>query len=190
MTYSYLFAALWAAWIVSWAVAAMWASKPASRPRDREELFHWGVLVAGSALLFLNFRTGRLDVVWTDPGWVEWVLLAVAAAGLAFTWWARIHLGTLWSGRVTRKADHRIVDTGPYGLVRHPIYTGILTAIYATVLLRPGVFGIAGAALLTLSFVIKLRLEERFLMQELGAEAYEGYRKRVPALVPFWPMRG
>ena len=49
---------------------------------------------------------------------------------------------------------------------------------------------IAGAAILTASFVIKLRLEERFLMQELGADAYSGYRARVPMLVPFWPMRG
>jgi protein-S-isoprenylcysteine O-methyltransferase Ste14 len=88
---------------------------------------------------------------------------------------------------VTRKADHRVVDTGPYRLVRHPIYTGLIAAMIATALLRPGLFGIAGVALIALSFVIKYRLEERFLMEELGPE-YAAYRKRVPALVPFWPM--
>ena len=190
MTYSLAFAILWFAWIVSWTVGALWASKPAKRPPEKDERFYWVLTAAGAVLMFLNFRSGGVQMVWTSPDWVEWLLVAVAALGLAFTWWARVHLGTLWSGRVTRKADHHIVDTGPYGIVRHPIYTGILVAIYATVLLRPGVLGIAGAALLTASFVVKLRLEERFLMQELGAEAYEGYRRRVPMLVPFWPMRG
>jgi protein-S-isoprenylcysteine O-methyltransferase Ste14 len=187
MTYSLLFAALWGVWMVSWGVAAIWASKPAARPPDREELFHWSVLTVGSVLLFLNFRTGGRDVIWMEPDAFHWLLFAVAFAGLAFAWWARIHLGTLWSGRVTRKADHRVVDTGPYGLVRHPIYTGLIAAMIATALLRPGLFGIAGVALIALSFVIKYRLEERFLMEELGPE-YAAYRKRVPALVPFWPM--
>jgi len=190
MTYSLAFAVLWTAWIISWAVAAVWASKPASRPPEKEERFYWLLTLAGAVLLALNFRTGRWELVWTNPDWIEWVLLVIAALGLAFTWWARIHLGTLWSGRITRKADHRIVDTGPYGLVRHPIYTGILLAIWASALLRPGLLGLAGAAVLTVSFVVKLRLEERFLKQELGAEAYEGYQRRVPMLVPFWPMRG
>jgi len=190
MTYSLAFAVLWTAWIISWAVAAVWASKPASRPPEKEERFYWLLTLAGAVLLALNFRTGRWELVWTNPDWIEWVLLVIAALGLAFTWWARIHLGTLWSGRVTRKADHRIVDTGPYGLVRHPIYTGILLAIWASALLRPGLLGLAGAAVLIVSFVVKLRLEERFLKQELGAEAYEGYQRRVPMLIPFWPMRG
>ena len=168
MTYSLAFAVLWAVWIISWGLGALWASRPQSRPPERDERFYWALTFAGAALLFVNFRTGRMELEWTSPDWAEWTLVAVAALGLAFTWWARIHLGTLWSGRVTRKADHHIIDTGPYGIVRHPIYTGILVAILRSVLLRPGVFGIAGAALLTASFVVKARLEERFLMQELG----------------------
>ena len=56
-------------------------------------------------------------------------------------------------------------------------------------LLRPGWLGLAAAVLMTVSFVMKLRLEERFLSAELGAEAYAAYRRRVPMLVPFWPVR-
>jgi protein-S-isoprenylcysteine O-methyltransferase Ste14 len=189
MSYSLAFAVLWVGWMVSWGVAALWASKPAKRPPEAEERLYWGLTLLGAVLLSLNFSTWRAEMVWMAPTWVEWTLFTIAAAGLAFTWWARIHLGTLWSGRVTRKADHRIIDTGPYGIVRHPIYTGILAAIFATALLRPGFLGIAGAAILAWSFVIKARLEERFLMQELGAEAYSRYRQRVPMLVPFWPAR-
>ena len=116
MTYSLLFAGLWGVWMVSWGVAAAWASKPAAQPPNREELFQWGVLTVGSVLLFLNFRTGRRDMLWSTPDAYEWALFVLAVAGLVFTWWARIHLGTLWSGRVTRKADHRIVDTGTFDL--------------------------------------------------------------------------
>jgi protein-S-isoprenylcysteine O-methyltransferase Ste14 len=146
--------------------------------------------VIGAVLMFVQFRERRdWGLLWFNPSWLYWVFFAVAVGGIAFAWWARIHLGTLWSGRVTRKEDHRIVDTGPYGIVRHPIYTGILIALYATVLAFPGLFNATGAVILTISFVVKYRLEERFLTQELGADAYEGYRRRVPALVPFWPTR-
>ena len=97
--------------------------------------------------------------------------------------------GTLWSGTVTRKAHHRIIKTGPYAIVRHPIYAGISLALIATALLRPGWLGFIGAAAIVASFVIKYRLEEQFLMQELGPE-YMAYRKKVPALVPFFTGRG
>ena len=117
-------------------------------------------------------------------------MVAVEAGGLAFTWWARLHLGTLWSARVTRKDDHRIIETGPYGIVRHPIYTGIIAGLIATVVAFPGPINIAGVALLIVSFVLKGKLEERFLKGELGAQSYEAYQRRVPMLVPFWPMRG
>lgn len=182
------FGVLWVGWMVSWWVAALWASKAAKRPALREEAAYRVMTIAGAVLMFIQFRgPNRPDLFWLPPVWLDWVLLIVALGGIAFAWWARIYLGTLWSGRVTRKDDHHIVDTGPYGVVRHPIYTGILAALYATVLAFPGPFNAAGAAILTVAFVIKYRLEERFLMQELGAEAYEGYRRRVPALVPFWP---
>jgi protein-S-isoprenylcysteine O-methyltransferase Ste14 len=187
MTYSFAFAILWSAWMLSWLLAALWASRAAARPPRSAEIVYWLLTVAGVALLIVNFRNGRLQMVWTEPGWADWVLFALAALGLGFTWWARLHLGTLWSGRVTRKAGHHVIDTGPYGLVRHPIYTGLLLAVIATALLKPDGLGLAGVALLVLGFVVKARLEERFLSEELGPD-YAAYRHRVPMLVPFWPV--
>jgi protein-S-isoprenylcysteine O-methyltransferase Ste14 len=111
-------------------------------------------------------------------------MFAVVVAGIAFAWWARIHLGALWSGAVTRKFNHRIVDTGPYALVRHPIYTGLLSAAIATGVARGAWPALAGALILWLGIWMKARLEERFLSEELGAE-YAAYRARVPMLVPF-----
>ncbi len=123
-----------------------------------------------------------------QPGVVVGVgLVAVQVAGFAFCWWARLHLGRLWSGSVTRKEDHHVVDTGPYGLVRHPIYTGLDAAAIGLALASGQVRIMAGAALIILGCWIKARLEERFLREELGAAAYDAYAARVPMLVPFWP---
>lgn len=187
MTYSIPFAVLWLGWIVSWAIAARWASRPEARAPLRAE-WHWLLVAAGAVLLGFNFTTGQRGIAWMGFDTKEQVLFVLAAAGLGFTWWARIHLGTLWSGSVTRKAHHKVIKTGPYGIVRHPIYTGISTALIATALLRPGWLGLAGVVLIIASFVIKYRLEERFLMEVLGPE-YAAYRRKVPALVPFWTGR-
>ncbi len=73
--------------------------------------------------------------------------------------------------------------------MRHPIYAGLSLALIATVLLRPGWMGLIGAAMIIASFVIKYRLEERFLMEELGPE-YKHYREGGAALVPFFTSRG
>src|SRR6185503_5263841 len=70
--------------------------------------------------------------------------------------------------------------------VRHPIYTGILLAVYATAALKGTVLGLAGAAVITTGLWMKARLEEGFLREELGPD-YDAYRKRVPMLLPFGP---
>ncbi|HEV8142202.1 MAG TPA: isoprenylcysteine carboxylmethyltransferase family protein [Methylomirabilota bacterium] len=113
----------------------------------------------------------------------------LAILGFAFTWWARIALGRLWSGTVTRKAGHVIVTTGPYALVRHPIYTGILLAVVATALSRGTVLTYVGAVVFGIGLVIKARVEERFLQSELGQDNYRDYARRVPMLVPFFGAR-
>jgi protein-S-isoprenylcysteine O-methyltransferase Ste14 len=184
MIYSMPFAVLWLAWVLSWLVAARWASKAAARPPAREQLLYWALVTGGSVAIVLNFATDFRAMQWMRFDTMEQILFVVALVGLAVTWWARIHLGTLWSGTVTRKAHHKVIKTGPYAIVRHPIYAGISLALIATVLLRPGWLGILGAALIIASFVLKYRLEERFLMQELGPE-YKHYKRETPALVPF-----
>jgi protein-S-isoprenylcysteine O-methyltransferase Ste14 len=111
-------------------------------------------------------------------------MAAITLAGCLFTWWARLHLGALWSGAITRKTDHRVVDTGPYRFVRHPIYTGIIVACYATAIAKGTTIALAGASIMLLGWYLKARLEEQFLRAELGANAYDAYASRVPMLLP------
>lgn len=178
---------LWLAWAISWALASFWSDRVAKRAGFRDEAPSRAMLAAGTALLFIpahNYH-GRLRL-WVPSLHAAWLCVVLVAVGIAFAWWARLHLGRLWSGTVTAKANHRVVDTGPYALVRHPIYSGLLLAILATMAAKGTVWGIAGAALLVVGVVGKARLEERFLRGELGP-AYGDYASRVPMLIPFAP---
>jgi protein-S-isoprenylcysteine O-methyltransferase Ste14 len=178
--------ALWIIWAASWWLAAAWSSRTQSGAGVLQQLPYRLLTIAGFVLLFA-IRSGRFPGsfrLWTLPKAASWAMAALCAIGFAFAWWARLHLGKLWSAFVTRKADHRIIDTGPYAIVRHPIYTGIILAAFATAILKGTIFAIAGALLVAFSFWIKARLEERFLREQLGREAYDPYRRRVPMLIP------
>jgi len=175
---------VWSVWALSWFAAAIWSRQTAARASFAQEAPYRIISIVGIILLFgfIDFRS--LPYGWDVSESVMWVLLALVAAGFVFAWWARLHLGTLWSGTITRKQGHRIVDTGPYALVRHPIYTGLLLSGFATAIARGRWEALIGAFLFALGCWIKARQEERFLSEELGPE-YATYRKRVPMLVPF-----
>jgi len=123
--------------------------------------------------------------LWRVAPAIGWLLAALVICGFLFMWWARTHLGQLWSSSVTRKEHHHVVDTGPYAIVRHPIYTGLLVAIVGTMLIRVTIITLIGSALIAAGIYVKARVEEAFLRQQLG-DSYAAYARRVPMLVPFW----
>jgi protein-S-isoprenylcysteine O-methyltransferase Ste14 len=104
--------------------------------------------------------------------------------GLAFAFWARVTLGRNWSGVVTLKEGHELVERGPYRFVRHPIYTGILTMFFATALALGHVAGFAATLLMFASFWIKLCDEEQLMLQQFP-HRYAVYRRRVKRIIPF-----
>lgn len=177
---------VWLSWWLLWMAAAVWSDRAVKAPARRYHLLYRLLPATGVLLLFgaVGLQSGEL-LLWRAPGVIAWTMVAVAIGGFLFTCWARIHLGRLWSSGVSRKADHHIVDTGPYGIVRHPIYTGIILASAAAAVQRGTLQAWLGMSLMTLGWYIKARLEERFLLDELGAEAYGAYARRVPMLVPF-----
>ncbi|MDB5438079.1 MAG: putative protein-S-isoprenylcysteine methyltransferase [Caulobacteraceae bacterium] len=179
---------LFGLWLVSWLIAALWSDRAAKRASIQSEMVYRLLTVAGALLIF--WHAGEGARLWTMPAWVGGLLLAVEVLGYAFCWWARIHLGRLWSATVGAKSEHRIIDTGPYRLVRHPIYTGLIASLIAMALIQARAQALAGAAVMIYSFWIKARLEERFLRQTLGAEAYDAYSRRTPMLIPFLRLGG
>lgn len=174
---------LWAAWIFSWFAAAFWSARTERRISIIRDVPHRFFTVLGAAMLFAP----RLDPqpLWQMGDALLWAMVALVAVGIAFSWWARIHLGRLWSGNVVKKEGHHVVDTGPYGLVRHPIYTGIILACYGTAFAKGTLLAIVGASVMVLGWYLKARQEENLLRQELGQDAYRSYAARVPMLVPF-----
>ena len=112
-----------------------------------------------------------------------WVGLALTFAGLAFTVWARLRLGTNWSGSVQAKPAHALVRTGPYRWVRHPIYTGMLAALLSNAIALDQWPGLLAFGIVLAGFVYKLRLEERWMIETFG-DAYVEYRKHSKALIP------
>lgn len=113
-----------------------------------------------------------------------WLGFMLVLAGIALSITARVSLGGNWSGIVTLKQDHELVCRGPYRLVRHPIYTGILTAILGTAIAQGELRSLLAVALVAAAFVRKIGVEETFLAEAFG-DAYDRYRREVPALIPF-----
>jgi protein-S-isoprenylcysteine O-methyltransferase Ste14 len=188
----------WDIWAVTWIAAALWSNRTLKRPGFQREWLYRLITLAGFVLLLgfvvkmtphglrLASFPGPLDKPFGYPPLaVGWAMVGVATLSFLFAWWARIYLGRLWSGSITRKEDHRVVDSGPYRLVRHPIYTGIIFAGFATAIVISTPRAYIGAILLMIGYWMKARIEERFLRTELGADAYDAYARKTKMLVPF-----
>jgi protein-S-isoprenylcysteine O-methyltransferase Ste14 len=182
---------IWVGWVISWVLAAGWSNRTVSRPSIGSEIANRSVMGLGALIMFMPAHGYEGPLRLWHVGWPGgWLCAALVGVGVAVAWWARLHLGRMWSAGITRKTDHRVVDSGPYALVRHPIYTGLLLALLATAAAKGTIFGVAGFLILLIGFWSKARLEERWLTAELGEDAYGSYRRRVPMLVPFGPRSG
>jgi protein-S-isoprenylcysteine O-methyltransferase Ste14 len=181
-----LLALIWLAWVVSWVIASFWSGRTESHVRTRDS-WQYRLPILLGAILLMPWTASALGVrpLYHPGNSGTYVLAVVALLGIAFTWWARIHLGRFWSNAITHKEDHRIIDTGPYGAVRHPIYTGLIVAILATGVAVATWTALVGALCISFGQWQKARMEENFLKAELGEAAYGAYCRRVPMILPF-----
>ena len=180
---AYLWTALWIVWLVS----ALVAKRSVQRQTIASRLEQSILVTTAFCLLF-----GR--GLW--PHWLRqrvlpehdvgllWTGLVLTAAGVGFAILARLWIGRNWSGTITIKEQHELIQSGPYRIVRHPIYTGLLLAYLSTAIVHGELRGFVGFFLLLLGFGRKLRMEETFMVQQFG-NAYLDYKRRVKALVPF-----
>jgi protein-S-isoprenylcysteine O-methyltransferase Ste14 len=176
---------LWVSWIVGWR-AIGWANRRGVIAQPVVDRLAYGVpTVLGALVLAGDPRWSPLTRHHWLPGgiWTGWFGLICVAVGLGFTVMARRALGRYWSVMPTLKASHAIIRSGPYAVVRHPIYTGLLVALFGTAAMENTLTALAGFAVLVLGFVVKARQEERLLVGRFGP-AYQEYRAAVPALIP------
>ena len=112
-----------------------------------------------------------------------WLAIVLAGVGALVAIWARLSLGTNWSARVTIKEQHELIQSGPYTLVRHPIYSGLLLMVLGTAIEMGQVRGFAALALAFTGWYLKSRTEDVFMEQHFGSE-YLRYKRKVKGLIP------
>ncbi|HUC02258.1 MAG TPA: isoprenylcysteine carboxylmethyltransferase family protein [Candidatus Paceibacterota bacterium] len=176
---------LWIAFIVYWGVSAIGVKR-------NVEGGSWArgagfrILLVVAIVLILQASAG----VTPSGFWgyrfgygVELAGAILCAAGIAFAIWARRHLGTNWSGTPSIKEGHELVTTGPYRFVRHPIYTGMILALFGSALVNGAVWFIVFAVFAGM-FLWRIPVEEGYMMR-LFPDQYPEYKKRTKALIPF-----
>ena len=186
--YRYLFSSLWLGWALYWWLLSR-NVKPVARAESMSSRLSHIVPLAIAALLIglpqIPLPALR-DRLLPLAAWPFWVGAVLTVAGLLFTVWARVHIGTNWSGIVTVKENHELIQSGPYGIVRHPIYTGLLVAVIGSAIARGEWRGVVAVVIVLWAFSRKLQTEERYMREQFG-DAYRTYSERVPALIPGLP---
>jgi protein-S-isoprenylcysteine O-methyltransferase Ste14 len=175
----FVFAVGWAVFWTYWLVAAF--SVKRGRFGWSRELRIRAVIVV-LAILLLRFGAFQNNDLNSDP-WRAGLGLVLFAVGLGFAIWARIHIGRNWGAPMSRKDDPELVTGGPYQLVRHPIYAGVLVAAVGTAVALSWPWLIA-VALAGIYFVYSATIEERNLTEQFP-DSYPVYRRSTKMLVPF-----
>jgi len=178
--------ACWSIFLLVWLVAAFSTKRSVYHESRPQRLRYLLLLVAAYLLLAKSHRLPypfdlRL-IACTNT--IAWACAISCVVGLTFCIWARIILGRNWSGTVTLKEDHELIGRGPYRLVRHPIYTGLLVMYLATAVLLGRVGGLIGLPIAFASFWIKLIDEEKIMLRQFP-DQYAAYQQRVKRLIPF-----
>ena len=177
--------ALWTAWLLYWIVSA-WGVRRNERGESGGQRFLTAlVLGCGAILIFArNPQLGILENRFVPAtNGMRVLALVLVVTGLGISVWARRHIGQFWSARVTLKAGHQLIQSGPYARVRHPIYSGIFLAMIGTALFGGKWRALLGAAVFLVGHWLKARREEALLAEQFGAE-YEDDRMRTGSLLP------
>jgi protein-S-isoprenylcysteine O-methyltransferase Ste14 len=185
MIWRYLIEVPWIVFVAYWAVGAL-----KTRRTERTESFasRYGILfleIVGFALVFMDE---------TEIGILGYRVLprtyAIGVIGVALTWlgiamalWARWHLGQYWSARITIKEDHKLIRSGPYARLRHPIYTGLDLAAIGSALAIDRWRCVLGVCLIVIGYWIKARKEEHMLAAQFG-ESFSEHCLHTGFLVP------
>lgn len=176
----------WLTFVIVWLLTAL-STKPSVYRESRSQRLRYALPIVVAYFLLMN--GGRLPYplnvrVLLPVAIVAWSGMILCVGGLGFAIWARVVIGRNWSGAVTLKEEHELIERGPYRLVRHPIYTGILSMFVATAIMLGHLAGCIGVVIVIASFWIKLIREEKVMLNQFP-DKYAAYRQRVKRLIPF-----
>jgi protein-S-isoprenylcysteine O-methyltransferase Ste14 len=174
----------WAFAIAFWIVSAFSVKRTKTKQPLPQRLFYLVLTVVAAVLLNGSVRIAHWNLT-IIPRTLAMGILAdfLVLVGLCLAIWARATLGGNWSARVSLKENHELIQSGPYRIVRHPIYSGLLLMILGTAVLAGQVGGFVALVICFAGFWMKLRQEEALLTKHL--RGYSDYMRRTKALVPF-----
>ena len=175
----------WAVWALWWLAMAFFSKSTKRRESVAQRIEHLVPAILGFTLIFRQGFGGSWlarPIISANP-FLLWLCVMVTILGLLFAVWARLILGSNWSGTVTIKTNHQLIRRGPYRWIRHPIYTGMLAALLATATIQGLLSGMLGFAFALLALYRKARREESFLSQEFG-EGFSEHRQHTGMFLP------
>jgi protein-S-isoprenylcysteine O-methyltransferase Ste14 len=175
----------WTIWAVWWLAMAFFSKSTKRRESAMQRVEHLLPAMLGFALVFREGFGGAwlARPIISGNASLLWLCVMATILGLLFAVWARLILGSNWSGTVTIKTNHQLIRRGPYRWIRHPIYTGMLAALLATAMIPGLLSGIIGFLLVLLALFRKARREESFLSQEFG-EGFMEHRQHTGMFLP------
>lgn len=181
-----ILATIWTVFWVLWVLPAVFGKRTVQRQATGSRILQLVLLLVAYVLIvngalgwsWLNQRVVPAGRASTAVGY------GLLVAGMLFAGWARLFLGGNWSSNVTLKQDHTLVRSGPYRIVRHPIYTGLLVALLGTAIAVGELRCFLGVLLAAVAWKIKSISEETLMVQEFG-DQYTRYREQVKGLVPY-----
>ena len=172
-----------------WLLSAVAGRKPSAAPARSEPQIYRPLRISLLAFAFVLLFWNRMSIGFLASRFVpEGNAFAIGGfliflTGLAMAIWARLHLGQYWSDKVMLQAGHRLVRSGPYAHMRHPIYSGVLLGIAGTALVLGEWRGLLSFLLMLANYSIKARREDTILRAQFGAE-FDDYKRRAGFLLP------
>jgi protein-S-isoprenylcysteine O-methyltransferase Ste14 len=182
-----IIAGIWIVFMAFLFIPALLGGIPVER-RSKKYL-RWSFIVAISVVilvfLFGTFESDMLSLrLVPDSPFAGITGIILTMAGLGFSGWARRHLGRYWSSMVEIKIGHQLIRTGPYRIVRNPMYTGILIAFLGAVIAIGELVAFVALVIGIVSIGVKIKAEEEILSGKFGEE-YLKYKREVKAIIPF-----
>lgn len=184
--YEFFFPVLWIVFLIYWQIKAIRTKttqrlEPAASRILRALIFLIAIILLSTTRIPLRWLYLQ---PWPQSLTAFWLGAGIMAAGLLFAVSAREHLGTNWSRSVTIKQEHELITAGPYTVVRHPIYTGVLAGFLGTAIALSQVRGFIAFVLVFFILWVKLRMEEQWMRSQFG-ETYAAYVRHTAALIPY-----
>jgi protein-S-isoprenylcysteine O-methyltransferase Ste14 len=173
----------WGLFCLVWLVGAIYNAFKSPAVKKRSSPLSWIIGILAFIILDWFVPHGFWRLLTFDTPWLRIIGIVCLLVATAFTLWARLVLGKMWSSSAVARAGHELRTDGPYRITRHPIYTGALGMLLGTMLMS----GLGLYAFLFLLgiiiFEIKIHQEERLLTETFGEE-YVQYKRCVPQLIP------